>query len=125
MAEQRYLIWKACHEHSETWQAEQQRIRDEANRKRSEATKEQPRTEDGTRVTEKVTGATTTCGKTCNQYAGSTAKAKASKTNRGTVERMDRLADERPADEYGDSANGERKPPAMDDHHRARDSLEE
>ncbi len=41
-------------------------------------------------------GATTTCGKTCNQYAGSTAKAKASKTNRGTVERMDRLVKERP-----------------------------
>ena len=51
------------------------------NRKRSEAAKQQPRTEDGTKLAEKP-GATTTCGKTCNQYAGSTVKAKASKTNR-------------------------------------------
>jgi len=94
-AAQRYLIWKACHEKSEAWQAEQQRIQEEANRKRSEAAKQQPRTEDGTKLAEKP-GATTTCGKTCNQYAGSTAKAKASKTNRGTVERMDRLVKERP-----------------------------
>mgnify|MGYP001264853106 CR=1 FL=1 len=51
----------------------------------SKAAKEQPRTEDGTRVTEKVTGATTSSGTTCarkNKYAGSAAKAKMSKTNR-------------------------------------------
>jgi len=50
VGEQRYLIWKFCSEHSESWLAEKQRIADEANRKRSEAAKEQPRTDDGRRL---------------------------------------------------------------------------
>lgn len=37
MAEQRYLIWRKCEGRSEAWQAEQQRLRDEANRKLSVA----------------------------------------------------------------------------------------
>jgi len=48
VAEQRYLIWKLCHEQSEAFQAEKRRIQEEANRKRSEAAKERERTEEGT-----------------------------------------------------------------------------
>lgn len=39
VAEQRYLIWKFCHENSAAFQAEKKRIADEANAKRSEAAK--------------------------------------------------------------------------------------
>ena len=39
--EQRYLIWKFCHENSEAFQAEKRRIQDEANRARAEAAKTQ------------------------------------------------------------------------------------
>ena len=94
-AAQRYLIWKACHEKSEAWQAEQQRIRDEANRKRSEATKERERAEDGTL---KASSGCTSSAPTGDRESTKSraAKAKASKTNRGTVERMDRLVRERP-----------------------------
>ena len=45
--EQRYLLWKYCHEQSEAWQTEQGRIQDEGNRKRAEAAKAQPRTKTG------------------------------------------------------------------------------
>jgi len=38
---QRYLIWKHCNENSQSWRDEQQRIKDEANQKRSKAAKEQ------------------------------------------------------------------------------------
>ena len=41
VAEQRYLIWKFCHENSEAFQAEKKRIAEEANAKRSEAAKVQ------------------------------------------------------------------------------------
>jgi len=95
-AAQRYLIWKACHEKSEAWQAEQRRIQEEANRKRSEAAKERERKEDGTL---KASSEPTTCGRTGSRTStrtGTKAKAAASKTNRGTVERMDRLVKERP-----------------------------
>ena len=76
-AAQRYLIWKACHEKSEAWQAEQRRIQEEANRKRSEAAKGN---QNAAKDKDRENSATTTCGKTvfpitCNQYAGSTAKA--------------------------------------------------
>lgn len=89
--DQRYLIWKDCSEHSDAWQTEQRMIQDEANRKRSEAAKEQPRTESGfseKQVVPQVVAAP--------EHKSSTAKATASKTNRGTVERMDRLSRERP-----------------------------
>ena len=39
--DQRYLIWKYVNEQSEAFQAKQQAIKDEANRKRSEAAKSQ------------------------------------------------------------------------------------
>jgi len=78
-------------EKSAQWQAEQQRIQEEANRKRAEAAKERERTEKGTfqPVTPQVVGQLAKSN--THSKAGSQAKAMASKTNRGTVERMDRL----------------------------------
>lgn len=66
------MLWKECAERSEAWQ-------------------ERERTEHGT-----FTSTATTCGTTGKPERTSTAKAEASHTNRGTVERMDRLARERP-----------------------------
>ncbi len=48
--EQRYLIWKHCEQNGADFQAQLQNIEEEANRKRSEAAKEQPRTEGGRRL---------------------------------------------------------------------------
>ena len=75
----------------QSWQAEQRRIREEANRKRSEAAKEQPRTETG--FAEKP-GAGTECSRT-TKHPERKAKAAASKTNKGAVARGDKLAKER------------------------------
>lgn len=86
--EQRYLIWKFCHENSATWQAEKQRIAEEANRKRSEAQAGVPKAEAKER-------ARTECPKTFEEPAKE-AKAAASKTNPGAVARGDLLAKERP-----------------------------
>lgn len=91
VADQRYLIWRFCHEKSEAFQAEQQRIQDEANRKRSEAAKQRERNPDGTLAS---TG--TVCASTRNDKKGQQAKAQASKTNRGAVARGDKLAKHRP-----------------------------
>lgn len=95
VSEQRYLIWKYCHEQSEAWQAEQARIREEANRKRSEATKEQPRTKEGTRLAEKPQVVEQSVPQP-DRHVGKKAKATASKTNSGAVARGDKLAKERP-----------------------------
>jgi len=92
VAEQRYLIWKYCHEHSEAFQAEKRRIQDEANRKRSEAAKERERTEEGT--FEPVVGQSVL--PVAKEEPGKQKKAAASKTNAGAVARGDKLAKERP-----------------------------
>lgn len=98
-ADQRYLIWKSCSEQSTAWQAKQQQIQNEANRKRAEAAmgndnaaKDKPYQENN---------APTSSGQTVLPKQGSTnatatAKAAASHTNRGAVERMDQLARIRP-----------------------------
>lgn len=115
VAEQRYLIWKFCHEHSESWLAEKRRIQDEANRKRSEATREQPRNADGTMGEKPVVQqsvalpvrsksqreleaeAITGCVLEDPVLRPATqAKAAASKTNAGAVQRGDVLANRRP-----------------------------
>ena len=97
VAEQRYLLWKFFHEQSDAWQTEKQRIADEANRKRSEAAKEQPRTETGFAgkqvVEQSVPPPDASPEKAHKQRA---TKAKASKTNKGAVQRGDQLAAERP-----------------------------
>ena len=108
--DQRYLIWKACSEKSEAWLSEQQRIKDEANRKRAEAANAKPRTETGVfiklnteenpaphqkqPVVPQIVG--TPVKPLPNKNKTNQAKATASNTNRGSVERMDRLVKVRP-----------------------------
>jgi N6-adenosine-specific RNA methylase IME4 len=96
VGEQRYLIWKFCYEQSEAFQIKKKHIQEEANRKRSEAAKEQPRIK-----TE--TGKTVFDGQVIQQSVvlpdhrkGQKAKASASKTNAGAVSRGDKLANDRP-----------------------------
>lgn len=86
--DQRYLIWKDCNEHSDGWKTEQRRIQEEANRKRSEAQAGIPKVIASQRRA-------TSSGNTLPERT-TTAKASASKTNRGAVERMDMLSRERP-----------------------------
>ena len=93
VAEQRYLIWKYCHEQSEAWQAEQRRIKEEANRKRSEAMQGVPYAPKGKerkpeKVVQQSVGAHTP--------PATKAKAAASKTNPGAVARGDKLVKNRP-----------------------------
>jgi len=83
--EQRYLIWKHCHEQSEAFQAERQRIADAANRKRSEAAKGQPRTDDGTRLGKKEQVLQQNVVIPADHRKGQQAKATASHTNAGAV----------------------------------------
>jgi len=91
--DQRYLIWKMANECSAEWQAKAAAVRAEGDRKRSEATKAQPRTEDGLFDT----GAATTSGRTRSPRGpGKAAKGAAAGTNRGSAERMDTLATRRP-----------------------------
>jgi N6-adenosine-specific RNA methylase IME4 len=66
----------------------------EANRKRSEAAKAQPRTEDGTRLAS--SGDPTTSGATSHSKAGAEALAEASGTNRGAIEQAIQLDAKRP-----------------------------
>jgi N6-adenosine-specific RNA methylase IME4 len=109
-ADQRYLIWKECHEKSCEWQRIEYERKKEANCKRSKATKAQPRTKDGTKL---ASGSGTSCAATrgAEENSSRTARAYASKTNRGAVERMDRLAKKRP-DLAKKVKNGEMRPGA-------------
>jgi len=97
VAEQRYLIWKFCNENSEAWQAERERIAEEANRKRSEAMRGVPYAPKGEeRKLEKVVGQSVLLPSPPKSEPGKQAKAAASQTNAGAVARGDRLAAERP-----------------------------
>lgn len=101
-AAQRYGIWKNCMEQSAEWQARQQRIQEEASRKRAEAAEQQERTAIGTFEStmpnkgtenegEPVTAQPVRSPAKEHSDVSRQSKATASKTNRGTVERMDRL----------------------------------
>lgn len=92
MAEQRCLIWKHCHEQSAQWLTEQQRIRDDANRKRSEAAKG-----NGSAAKDKAkkTEVEQNVLPLNKPEPGQQAKAAASHTNRGAVDRGDKLAKDR------------------------------
>jgi len=94
--DQRYLIWKSCVARSGEWETQQRQLQEEANRARSSAASTRLRA-DGGRFAD-GTSASTDCGRTGarRRGKGSTAKAEASCTNRGAVERMDRLERERP-----------------------------
>lgn len=93
--EQRYLIWKHCSKQSDGWEAERLRIQSEANAKRSENSKSQPRKADGTMATKPApqhsVGATVNKGNKAQA-----AKSAASRTNPGAVARGDKLDKERP-----------------------------
>lgn len=92
--EQRYLIWKFCHEQSEAFQAEKSRIQDEANRKRSEAMQGVPYAPKGEeRKPEKVWEQSVPAP---SKHPERVTKATASKTNLGAVARGDKIAKERP-----------------------------
>ena len=90
----KYAIWLDTVAHSEAWQAEQQAIRDAANAKRSEATKAQPRSEDGSKLASgSCTASTSTrSSKTETERAPSrAAAAKSAGVDAGTVAKMDAL----------------------------------
>lgn len=104
----RYLIWINISEKSEAWQAAQQRIQDAANKKRSEAAKAQHE------VSTPRHGETMVVGQSVlppdkKVEPGKSAKAKASKTNRGAVARGDKLRKKRP-DLAAKVVAGEMKP---------------
>lgn len=105
-ADQRYLIWKRCGEQSEAWAAEQDGIKAEANRKRSEAAKRRERKSDGT-----LASGSTDCRTTGRRDKTNQAKAAASKTNAGAVARGDKLEKEAP-DLAEKVRKGELKPAA-------------
>ncbi len=83
VADQRYLIWKFCEEHGAAWQAEKERLAEEANAKR----KSQPREENGTFGT--VEQQLVTSREERPTYA---AKSEMFGTNRGAVARRDACA---------------------------------
>lgn len=91
--EQRYLIWKFCNENSEAFQAEQRRIQEEANQKRSDAAKERERAYGGTF---KIPVVRHSVAPLDNPHKGTTAKATAAKVNPGAVARGDKLVSRRP-----------------------------
>jgi len=87
--DQRYLIWKSCSRRSGEWDAIHQHIQERANQSRSELKKGQARSSSDR--------PSTICGRSIATQRGSSIElAAASKTNRGTVERMERLQRERP-----------------------------
>ncbi len=90
---QKYLIWLRKNELSAEWEALRQSIQDEANRKRSEAIKAQPRSKDGTRLS---SGDGSGRPATCGGHPSREAKAEESKTNPTTVKRGDYLYNRRP-----------------------------
>lgn len=94
LSEQRAHIWIEINKHSEAWQAEEQRIKDEANAKRAEAVKEQPRNENGTMAPKPVSEQNVHTPD--RAYPGREAKAKASKTNAGAIARAETLRRKRP-----------------------------
>lgn len=96
LEEQRYLIWKHCHEQSEQWRAEQERIREEANRRRSEAAKDQPRTSNGRRLAERQVAGQNDPPPDKDRHPARKAKAATAKVKPSTVKRGDTLAKDRP-----------------------------
>jgi hypothetical protein len=84
--DQRYLIWKSCSQRSGEWDAIHEHLQERANASRSETLKGNAQ------------GTPTVCGQTStnSRNRGSIELATASKTNRGSVERMERLHRERP-----------------------------
>ena len=104
---QRYLLWADCAKGDDTWQAEQQRIQDAANKARSEAAKsgEVGRASvrnkgdfsGGTKcATTKASDAQLSGAAEANQNRTRDKKAEAAGVSRKTVEMADTLANKRP-----------------------------
>ena len=101
---QRYLLWDDCNKGDETWQAEQRRIQDAANKARAEVAKARDRNEDGTLKTGLSSGATNSGTTGSNEpkpkedkpNRTSDKKAEAAGVSRKTVEMADTLANKRP-----------------------------
>ncbi len=90
--DQRYLIWKACSDKSEGWKKEQKRIRDAANARQAQAMEGRPYAPKGQKRSAEKEVAQVAQPPSPKVAVTREAKAAASKTNRGTVERMDQLA---------------------------------
>lgn len=92
--DQRYLCWEKCKEGSGEWLATQEAAKAAANRARSEAAKGNKNAAKDRPENSSSTTSATTVRK--GHEKGATAKAKASKTNRGTVQRCGWLEKHRP-----------------------------
>ena len=101
--DQRAAIWVHCNAQSKAWQAEQARIRDEANRKRSA-------TQVGASKDEAKERACTSSSRTSRQPERE-AKAAASGTNKGAIQRAEQMERDRP-DLAEKVRKGELKPAA-------------
>ncbi len=101
-ADQRYIIWQECSVNDTAWQAERQRIADEANRKRAEAAREQHAvSKPWAGEAKPVDGAATICSATILEPAAkplkaAEKKAEAAHVDAGTVARIDTLKKSRP-----------------------------
>jgi N6-adenosine-specific RNA methylase IME4 len=110
VAEQRFIIWDYCNGQSEAWQAEQARIQEEANRKRSEAAKAQHEVSKPY-AGEKMVVEHSVPPPSAKEHKKRKSKAAASKTNPGAVARGEKLIKERP-DLAEDVRLGKMKPAA-------------
>ena len=86
-AAQRQLCYDDCEAGAAAWDREHQRIQAEANEARSEAARQQPRTEDGRRLAAKSDSGTTCSTTSLDRHKGREAKADLAGTNRGAVQR--------------------------------------
>lgn len=96
VADQRYLIWKHCHEHSEAYLSEKRRIQEEANTKRSEAAEKRERSNGGAFRPSGKPVVQQSVGTLVDKNKSQSAKASLAKVNMGAVARGDRLANVRP-----------------------------
>ena len=98
VAEQRYLIWKFCAEQGSDFLKAKEQIKADADRKRSEAAKEQHETSNPRAGEKKVMEVQQSVGIPDGESKNKmqTAAAAMSQTNAGAVARGDKLAKERP-----------------------------
>lgn len=96
VAEQRYLIWKFCNEHSNEFQRAKEQIKADADRKRSEAAKEQHEISNPRAGEKKVLVVQQSVAVPEDQHKATQAAAAMSQTNAGAVARGDKLAKQRP-----------------------------
>jgi len=88
-------VYKFYEKESAAWDALRQRLQEEANKKRSEAAKEQPRTEDGKRLAGGASFEAPPATKPPKNRT-STKKAKAAGVSHATAERAHAVVEHRP-----------------------------